>query len=304
MKILMTGGTGFIGTGLVSALKAQGYQITFARSSARAHRGIEGVTIVGGDTSKPLWLQQVIAEQDSIINLAGSTIFRRWNQSVKQDIYTSRILPTRNIVEALKTSGNKNKHFLSASGVGYYGYWKDELLSEESSPGTGFLARVAADWEHEAEKAKVYGTRVLLLRFGIVLGKKGGALRNMLPFFKYWCGGSWGSGKQWFSWIHEDDLARAISFLLQRQDIEGPVNITAPNPVTNREMSRALRMALRRKTLLPVLPGFVIKAVLGEFSDVFLKGQRVVPRKLLANGFRFQYPQLEGCLSHLLDVSA
>lgn len=303
MKILMTGGTGFIGSRLVTALQEEGHRLSLLCTSSTADRAIAGgAHIYEGDLTKSSWLQQVIEQQDVIINLGGSTIFRRWNQKVKHDIYISRIIPTRSIVEALKACGNKSKLLLNASGVGYYGYQNDELLNEESGPGTSFLAGVAADWETEALKARAWGVKVILCRFGIVLGKRGGALTNMLPFFRFWCGGRWGSGNQWFSWIHEEDLARAVTFLLQRQDMEGPVNFTAPSPVTNSEMSRMLRGMVKRKTLIPVLPAFLIKAILGEFSDVFLKGQRVIPRRLLDQGFRFQYPQLEGCLTNLLDL--
>lgn len=305
MKILMTGGTGFIGTSLASALKAAGYRITLFQTSPGADQPIiPGTSIFTADVSNPLLLQQVIEEHDCIINLAGSTIFRRWSQRVKQDIYSSRITTTKNIVEALKQCVNRHKHFFSASGIGYYGYRDDELLTEASAPGRSFLAHVAADWEAEAIKAGEHGARVLLCRLGIVLGRQGGALRNMLPFFKYWCGGRWGSGKQWFSWIHEDDLANAILFLLERHDIDGPVNLTAPNPVTNREMSRTLRVLLRKKSMLPVVPGFAMKAILGEFSSVFLQGQRVIPQRLMTQGFRFKYGLLNNCLDNLLDVSA
>jgi uncharacterized protein (TIGR01777 family) len=176
----------------------------------------------------------------------------------------------------------------------------DEILHEQSEPGGSFLARVAVDWENEALKAKAFGTRVILCRFGIVLGREGGALKNMLPLFKYWCGGRWGSGRQWFSWIHGWDCARAFLYLLEHSDIEGAVNIAAPNPVTNQEMSYLLRHALRRRTIFPCIPGFLIRVMLGEFSDVFLKGQRVIPEKLLAGGFQFRYPTLEECLSDLL----
>jgi len=303
MKILVVGGTGFIGTLLIPSLKDNGQQISMVIPLGRKPQEIKAdCAILKGDTANQQWWAELIEKHQVIINLTGSSIFRRWNKRVKEDIYETRIITTRNIVQALKACSSKEKHFFSASGVGYYGYQLNETLNEESGPGSSFLARVAVNLEAEALKAKEYCARVVLCRFGIVMGKNGGALKNMLPFFRCWCGGRWGSGRQWFSWMHAYDLTRAIHFLLEHGEIEGAVNFTAPNPVTNQEMARLLRMVLRKRTLLPVIPGFLMRYALGEFSEVFLKGQRALPRKLLSAGFQFRYPLLEGCLSDLLDV--
>lgn len=305
MKILIAGGTGFIGSILLPVLLADGHQISMVIPPGRQNKALQApVEIIEGDVLNRHFWPETVKKHQIIINLAGSSIFRRWNKRVRRDIYLSRILITRNIVDALKASTGEKKHFFSASGVGYYGYRSDELLNEESDPGGSFLARVAAEWETEALKARGCGARTVLCRFGIVMGNDGGAFKNMLPLFKYWCGGSWGSGEQWFSWIHGMDCARAFLFLLEHSEIEGAVNFTAPNPVTNGEMAHLLRKGLRRRTLLPTIPGFLIRAMLGEFSDVFLKGQRAMPGKLLAGGFQFRYPFLEGCLSDLLAVDS
>jgi hypothetical protein len=303
MKILIAGGSGFIGSVLVRHLLQRGNEISVIVSPRRKHTVMPGsVTLIEGDILHPHFWTDLIAKHQVVINLAGSSIFRRWNRRVKEAICASRIRTTANIVEALQACSPSNKQFFSSSGVGYYGYRMNETLNEKSGPGNSFLARLAVAWEAEAVKARECGVRVVLCRFGIVMGRTGGAFVNMLPFFKYRCGGRWGSGRQWFSWIHVHDLARAVVFLLDHQEIEGSVNCTAPNPVTNHEMAQLLNKALQRRPLIPAIPGYVIKAILGEFSDVFLKGQRVVPQKLLDSGFQFRFPYLEGCLADLLGV--
>jgi len=302
MKILVAGGTGFIGNMLLPCLLKAGHQVSMLVPAKRKHTVISSsVAVVEGEAFNPLVWRGLIEKHQVIINLAGSTIFRRWNKAVKDEIYTSRIHITRNIVDAFKSCPADDRHFFCASGVGYYGYPVNELLTEESRPGSSFLARVAVDWEGEALKARECGVRVVLCRFGIVLGKNGGAFKNMLPFFRYGLGGRWGDGRQWFSWIHALDCSKAILFLLEKSTVEGAVNLTAPNPVTNRELTYLLRRRLRRRTLFPIIPGFLMRAFLGEFADVFLKGQRVMPQKLLAGGFQFLHPALEGCISDLLD---
>jgi hypothetical protein len=302
MKILVAGGTGFIGSMLLPCLIEAGHQVSLLIPPGREHKAISSsVAVVEGDAFHPLLWPGLVEKHQVIINLAGSTIFRRWNKAVKDEIYTSRIYITRNIVDAFKSCPGNDRHFFCASGVGYYGYPVNALLTEESGPGSSFLARVAVDWEGEALQARERGVRVVICRFGIVMGKNGGAFKNMLPFFRYGLGGRWGDGSQWFSWIHSLDCAKAILFLLEQSTIEGGVNLTAPNPVTNRELTHFLRRTLRRRTLFPVIPGFLMRTLLGEFADVFLKGQRVLPYKLIAGGFQFRHPTLEGCIADLLD---
>jgi uncharacterized protein (TIGR01777 family) len=183
--------------------------------------------------------------------------------------------------------------------VGYYGFHKDEKLTEEDAPGNDFLATLAVDWEQEALKATDKGVRVVLTRFGIVLGKTGGALGQMIPAFKKFVGGPLGSGKQWFSWIHMEDLLGAFLFVFDHDEIQGPVNFSAPNPVRNKDLAKALGKALSRPSFFKT-PAFTLRAVMGEFGSVLLEGQRVLPAKLLAHGFEFQYPEIAPGLEAIL----
>jgi hypothetical protein len=186
--------------------------------------------------------------------------------------------------------------------VGYYGFHGDEELDEDSPPGNDFLARMAVEWEAEALKAKDKRARVVITRFGIVLGEKGGALGQMIPLFKKYIGGPIGSGRQWFSWVHIKDLAEAFAFLIKHPEVSGPVNVCSPNPVKNKDLAKALGKALHRPSFMPA-PGFMIKLVLGEFGSVILEGQRVLPRRLLKHGFNFQYSNIEKALQNILIQS-
>jgi hypothetical protein len=183
--------------------------------------------------------------------------------------------------------------------VGYYGFCGDDELTEESPHGEDFLARIAVEWEGEALKAKEKGVRVVITRFGIVMGEKGGALSQMIPLFKKYIGGPIGSGKQWFSWVHIKDLAEAFVFLTRHPEISGPVNVCSPNPVRNRDLAKALGRALHKPSFLPA-PAFMVKLVLGEFGSVILEGQRVIPRKLLESGFVFQYADINKALQGIV----
>jgi uncharacterized protein (TIGR01777 family) len=301
MQIFLVGGTGYIGRLLFPSLIQKGYEVTLLVSNFKNKQEIcRQAEVVVADSGKPGSWQKNMVKHDIIINLAGTSIFQRWNDRVKNQIVTSRIQTTKNIVDALKKCNEKTKHLFNASGVGYYGYDQEALFDERSSPGSSFLASVARDWEEEALKAQSMGIRTVLCRFGIVMGRGGGALKNMLPFFKSFCGGTWGNGRQWFSWIHENDLIETLLFLLRREQITGPVNLTAPNPIQNREMARVLRKVISRRSFIPVIPAFLIKFLLGEFSEVFLKGQKVIPKKLIDNEFSFQFPDFEICLRDLL----
>jgi uncharacterized protein (TIGR01777 family) len=186
----------------------------------------------------------------------------------------------------------------STSAVGYYGFHGDEELVEDSPSGNDFLARIALEWEGGALKAREKGARVVITRFGIVMGEKGGALSQMIPLFKKYIGGPIGSGKQWFSWVHIKDLAEAFVFLLKHPEISGPVNVCSPNPVRNKDLAKALGKALHRPSFIPA-PGFMVKLVLGEFGSVILEGQKVIPRRLLENGFVFQYADINKALQSI-----
>jgi len=209
-------------------------------------------------------------------------------------------LTTANLVNAIP-EGSSDVTLLSTSAVGYYGPTGDEDLSEESPPGSDFLATLARDWESEALKAEAKGVRVVIHRFGIVMGKGEGALAQMILPFRFFVGGPLGSGRQWFSWIHIEDLCRAASFILHNPDIRGPVNFVAPEPVRNKDLARAIGKILKRPAFMPA-PGFMIRLVMGEFGSVILSGQKVFPRVLQAKGFQFNYPNIDTALVNLLGV--
>jgi hypothetical protein len=300
MKILITGGTGFVGTHLTSRFLQDGNEVTIlTRSRKGPEKGPAGISYLQGDpTQKGAW-QEAIKNQEVIINLAGASIFRRWTDKQKKAIRESRISTTGNIVEAIPSHPEKKVTLFSTSAVGYYGFWADEELVEESPPGNDFLARLAVEWEEEALKAKDKGAQVVITRFGVVLGEKGGALSQMIPLFQKYIGGPIGRGKQWFSWIHIKDLAEAFVFLMKAAEISGPVNLCSPNPVRNKDLAKALGRALHRPSFIPA-PGFMVRWVLGEFGSVILEGQRVIPRRLLDNGFVFQYPDIDKALQSIV----
>jgi len=303
MRVLVTGGTGFLGTYLTARLIQDGNEVTVLTRSAKGSKTTSpSIFYLQGDpTQKGPW-QESIRNHDAIINLAGASIFSRWTEAHKKLIVESRMTTTRNLVEGIPVGSVKKISLLSASAVGYYGFHGDEELTEESPPGDDFLARLADEWETQAFLAKEKGARVVVTRFGIVLGEKGGALGQMIPLFKKFVGGPMGSGRQWFSWIHIKDLAEAFVFLMKHPEISGPVNLCAPGPVRNKELAKALGKALHRPSIIPA-PGFMIRLALGEFGSVILEGQRVVPRRLLDGGFVFQYPEINEALRSL-DMSS
>ncbi len=300
MKIFMTGGTGFVGTYLAGQLIREGHKVTILTPSLTgAELKMEGLTYLAGNpTIKGPW-QESVRAHEVIINLAGASIFSRWTEAQKKILLSSRIDTTRHLVEALP---NDSKHitFFSTSAVGYYGFHEDEELTESSPAGDDFLAHLARDWEVEALRAQTKGARVILTRFGIVLGKNGGALGQMIPLFKYFIGGPLGSGRQWFSWVHMADLAQAFIFLLAHKEISGAINLCSPNPVRNKDLGKAIGKVLHRPSFLPA-PGFMIELILGEFGSVLLRGQRVIPRRLLDASFKFRYPDIEAALKSVIE---
>ncbi len=301
MNVFMTGGSGFVGTTLTRELTRRGHTVTILTRRIRPGRPLpDGASFLEGNpTEKGDW-QEKAAGHEVFINLAGTSIFGRWTGEMKKELRDSRILTTRNLVEAIRARGGTGAHLFSTSAVGYYGFHGDEELTEESPPGSDFLARLAVDWEAEARAAEAFGVRVVLCRFGIVLGRDGGMLGELVPIFRFYLGSPLGNGRQWLSWIHERDLADVFPFLMDHPDITGPVNCTAPEPVRNREMTEVLGRVLGVPTFLPPVPGFVLRWVKGEFGSVILEGQRVLPHRLQAAGFTFRFPRLQEALQDLL----
>ncbi len=279
MRFLIVGGTGFIGKELQRFLIGRGH----------------GVQVLSRRTG---W--NVDAASDVIVNLAGEPIAgKRWTEIQKQKIIQSRLQATQAVVEALAQSSPKPKVLINASAIGFYGPRGDEILDESAGRGEGFLAKTCGLWENEARKAEKFGARVVLLRIGIVLGKGGGALAKMLPPFRFFIGGPLGSGRQWMSWIHIEDLVRLMEYVALEEGFRGPVNATAPNPVTMKEFARALGLALHRPAFMPV-PGFALKILLGEMSEMLLTGQKVLPRKAQVSGFSFNFNKLHDSLKNLV----
>jgi hypothetical protein len=229
------------------------------------------------------------------INLVGRTIFKPWTKRYKNQIHDSRILSTRNLVDSIQK--NKKIVLCNASAVGYYGNRGDEILEETASQGNDFLAKVTGDWEGEALKGEEKGIRVVMTRFGIVLGKDGGAMKKMLPAFRYFAGGPMGNGRQWFPWIHMDDLLSAVMLVMENTNIKGPVNFCSPQPVRNRDLAKTLGRILNRPSFMPA-PGFMIRLILGELGSSLLCSQHCVPRVLLKHGFIFKYPDIRDAIQN------
>jgi uncharacterized protein (TIGR01777 family) len=299
MRIFMTGGSGFVGSYLSRELALQGHDITILTRreppAAPSHSRISYQ--VGDPTREGSWMAMV-PEHDWLINLAGASISHRWTGKIKKEIYDSRILTTRNLVKAL-AEGDGRHLFCSTSAIGYYGDRGEEPLTEESPPGSDFLAQLAQDWEAEALQAQDLGIRVVITRFGLVLGRHGGVLGAMVPLFQKFLGGPVGSGEQWFSWVHQADHARAFLFIKDHPELSGPVNITSPYPVRNRELARALGRALGRPSFMRA-PTFMLRLILGEFAEVVLTGQKVLPQKLLNANFQFRFADIDQALAQLL----
>ena len=299
MKILITGGTGFVGTQLTSRLIKDNHEVTILTRSLKGAKGSsQEISYLQGDPTQQGPWQEAIKNHDAVINLAGASIFSKWTEEHKKAIRESRVNTTQNIVEGIPSRPERPFILFSTSAVGYYGFCGDEELVEDSPPGNDFLARIAKEWEGEALKARDKGARVVITRFGIVMGEKGGALSQMIPLFKKYIGGPIGSGKQWFSWVHIKDLAEAFAFLLKHPEISGAVNVCSPNPVRNKDLAKALGKALHKPSFIPA-PGFMIKLVLGEFGSVILEGQRVIPKRLLENGFIFQYADIDRAMQSI-----
>ncbi len=297
MNILITGATGFVGRRLCEVLSQAGHTIVaLSRDPAAARQRIPSLTAAFSWDA----LGEALKNCDAVINLAGETVAGRWTDAKKRAIHESRIVSTRNLVEGFSKSSSRPKVLISASAIGYYGDRGDEPLREDSPAGSDFLARVCQEWEGEAAKAESLGIRVVRLRIGLVLGPGGGALQAMLPIFRVGLGGPLGSGKQYWSWIHRDDVAGAIVLALEREDLSGPINVTAPQPVRQREFAHTLGRVMRRPAFLPT-PAFALKIALGEFSSELLSSKRVIPERLQKAGYRFRFAELEPALRDIVQ---
>jgi len=285
VKVVVSGGTGFLGTPLVKRLAARG----------------DDVTVLTRDPSQGLewhpprqgaWSARA-GEADVVVNLAGENIGEgRWSDARKQQLISSRLDATSALVEAMQNNLAQHRTFISASAVGYYGLLGDEVVNESSPRGSGFLAELSEKWEAAAREATPFA-RVVLLRFGVVLDRSGGALAKMLLPFRLGIGGRIGSGEQWMSWVDREDVLRAIEFAVDNDNLRGIYNVTSPNPVRNRDFVRALGRALHRPTLLPT-PALPLRIAFGQMADeALLGGQRAVPSRLAKEGFAFQYATVE-----------
>jgi len=283
MKIMVFGSTGFIGERLVKKLHEKGHEVV--RATLRGKHGS--------------WESEV-AHCDAIVNLAGESLFnKRWNTDVKAAIYDSRIQGTHRIVDAIgaaKKAGGKIKVLVNASAVGFYGPSWDEL-NESSPEGSDFLAFVCRDWEAEARRAEgTFGVRTVITRLGIVLGSEGGALAKLVLPFKLGVGGPIDLGKQWTSWIHVDDVVGILMHALENESVRGVLNATAPQPVTNKEFSKALGRALHRPSWLPV-PGIALGILLGEVAEILVTGQKALPKRTLESGYTYRYPAIDAAMT-------
>ena len=301
MRILVSGSSGLVGTALVQALVQRGHTVSrLVRSGSAARSAAAGLPVrwdpVSGD------FDAAAAEgADAVVHLAGASLAEgRWNDARKRVLRSSRVDATRHLVSALAKLSRPPQIFVSASAVGYYGDRGDEELTEESPPGSDFLAELARNWEAEAARAAEFGARVVMLRFGVILSTQGGALPRMLPPFRLGLGGRLGSGKQWMPWLTLGEVVGCIRYVLGKAETRGAINALAPNPVRNAEFTSILGKVLRRPTVFPV-PALALRVLFGELADVvLLAGQRVLPRKLQALGYSFQQPELEAALSALL----
>jgi hypothetical protein len=320
-RILISGASGLIGSALVPFLESQGWQVTrLARNASRAANAVVWNPMAPMSPS-------LVSGFDAVIHLSGESVAGRWTEAKKRRIRDSRVISTQNLSQALAYAEKKPAVFLCASAIGYYGNRGEEDLTEESRSGSGFLAEVSHEWEAATKPASDAGVRTVNLRIGIVLIRNGGALKQMLLPFRFGLGGSIGTGRQWWSWIHIDDLISAVWHILQNRtnlegrapvpsassglalsevegsslcQLSGPVNMTAPNPATNAEFTRTLASELHRPAILPI-PAFAARLAFGEFADEgLLSSARVEPKKLLASGFTFQFPNLGEAFKALL----
>ncbi len=299
MRIAVTGGTGLIGLAICRKLVNQGAEVVAvtrdpSRARATLPEGVEAVPWPGGaEEAAPL------GGIDAVVNLAGEPIAQRWSPAVKSRLRESRVSTLDRLFRSIERSPSRPAVLVSASAIGYYGARGDETLTEESGPGSGFLPEVCIAWEEAARRFEALGIRTARVRIGVVLAKEGGALGRMLPLFRLGVGGPVGSGRQWMSWIHLDDLVDLLAFAVHDGRAAGALNGTAPGPVTNGEFAATLGKVLHRPAVVPA-PGAALRVVFGEMATVLLDGQKVLPSGAQQLGFPFRYPSLEGALRQIL----
>jgi len=297
VKVFVTGATGLIGRALCDVLVRRGHGVTaLSRSPDQARLLLAGAQVVAGDPTSPGAWQDALAGADACANLAGESLDARWNLGRKRAFRASRVDATRNVSEVIRAGGPTV--LVSGSAVGFYGDRGEEPLDERAAPGTGFLADLCVAWEGAARPAEARA-RVTLLRTGIVLARDGGALPRMVRPFRLFAGGPLGDGKFWQPWIHLDDVVGLVLLALEDGRASGPLDATAPEPVRNRDLARAIGQVISRPSLLPA-PAFAIRLAVGEMADVVLASQRVLPAKAIELGYRFRFPEVEGALRDLL----
>ena len=300
MRVTLTGASGLIGTKLVQALKARGDDVTvLSRSPARTTRAL-GVPADAWQPTEAPAPAGALAGRDAVVHLAGERVDQRWTDDSRRAIAGSRETGTRNLVEGLRAADPRPGVLVSSSAVGYYGARGDEVVEESARPGTGFLAEVCVAWEHQASRAEELGLRVVRVRTGVVLDGGGGALARMLTPFKLGVGGPIAGGDQYMPWIHADDLVGIYLAAIDGETWTGPVNASAPEPVTNAVFSKALGRALHRPAVLPI-PGFALHLLYGDMAEVVTEGQRAVPRRPLDLGYAFKHPDLDEALRNALS---
>jgi uncharacterized protein (TIGR01777 family) len=293
-KVLVSGSSGLVGTALLPALQASGYEVSrLVRETA------PGTDQIGWNPARAL-APDLVSGFDAVIHLAGESIVGRWTEAKKRRILESRVQGTRNLVAALVAAPQRPRVLISGSASGYYGDRGDEILREDSSSGQAFTSELCRQWEAATEAAVHAGIRTVQIRLGVVLSAAGGALQKMLPPFRMGLGGNMGSGRQWFSWIDVQDVVGAIQYILKTEALQGPVNLVSPNPVTNAEFTKTLASVLSRLAIFP-MPAFAARLVFGQMADeLLLASQRMEPAKLVASGYVFQKPDLRLALSAIL----
>lgn len=295
MKVLLTGGTGFIGSYLTRALLNRGDEVVIVSRRRRADAGNRVTQVVWDDD-----LAEVVSTCDAVVNLAGSNLFdQRWSERVRKKILKSRIDATSTIVNAIRNASKKPNVLISGSATGYYGTRGSDILTEEQPSGQDFLAKVCVAWETEAKKLDDPEVRLVIARIGIVKQKDDGALQKMLLPFKLYGGGPLGNGTQYYPWIHMDDLVGGILFAIDNPTVEGPVNLTAPNPVTMDEFARILGEVMSRPSWFRV-PSFALKLAVGDAAEAITASMRAVPDKLIKAGYTFRHPDLKQALKSIL----